>query len=507
MLHPSVFGKMVRSLVMLLFGCAAFVGCTMGTSTTGSGPTGISATTLSATTIRVYWTREPTDLSTDTVIVYNGTTIVGMATAASPLDSAVVPGLTSGVAYTIYVGTTSGRSGAYTYRLQFTYIPENVTVTAQDSLSITVGWTRNLNDTSADTLYVTTTTGGLAGNSPIIVPPGLDSGTITGLVPGVTYVISVVCATGSSTAISYIMPGLPTTLMVNAMNASTIGVKWTRGIADTAADTIVARSNSVTGPIAASAIVTGDSGIITGLSELIPYYITVHVKTGISDTPIVWMTAERTNGIQIYAMNDTMGDPRGLQLAANSTKAIIVPGASKPDFILDTNSSDPSGIVLEAGDSAMMNGNPTKVNPNFKFIPGGLDSIYRDSSYASNAPIDTVIPVVIPSDSTYNKQGSLVLVCQTVSGNWALLEIVPAPSGQLYSVAPNGFKYITVNVSYQAATNEPYAGRGHSGNTKAAPGKPTQVLKPGSNTIPTNAQPFNSKSASNPTTKSKISSH
>ncbi len=457
----------------------------MGTTTTGNLPTINSATTLSTTSIRVYWTRDVPDVTSDTVIVLFGTTIVSETVApylGTTNDSAVITGLQNSTPYTIIIGSTKGESQPYNYELQLTYLPTNVAITVVDSLSITVGWMRNFNDTSADTLYVTTQSGGLAGNSPIIVPAGKDTGIVTGLQPGMTYTITVVCATGSSTAIPYTVPGVPTSLMVNSMNATSIGAVWTRGLDDTIADTIFAIDTS--GIITRSTPIIGDTGFVSGLSEGDRYTVCVHVRTGISDS-ITWMTAERTTGLKIYEVSDNVGDPRGLVLTS-PVSAISLPGMKPPDLILDTNSTLPSGISLDAGDSAMMNGNATKINPNYTFILGGLSSNYNLTNYLSDALTDTVTPLVIPADSSYGMadsthggKGSLLFVCQTVAGNWALIEIVPDPnSHQLYSIAGNGFKYITVNVSYQAFANDPYAGRGHLRSAKPVLRKQVKTAKP-----------------------------
>jgi hypothetical protein len=512
MLHSSTLGKMQKRLLLLLVACALVAGCTMGTTVVGNEPSGLMASTLTISSIRVYWTRNPSDLTTDTVIVMLGSNIVATVTApylGSTNDSATVPGLASGIQYTIIVGSEAGESQPYTYTLQLTYLPTNVAVIAIDSLSITVVWTRNFNDTSADTLEVTNTTGQYAGDAPIIAPPGKDTETVTGLMPGVTYVITVVCTTGSSTALQYTEPGLPTSVMVNAMNASTIGVIWTRGVADTMADTIVARINSDTGPIAATSIVTGDTGTVSGLVEMKPYVITIHMSTGISDTPITWMTAERYTGIQIYEMSDTNpGDPRGLVLAANGTKPITLPNALLPDLILDTNSASPSGLELAPGDSDDMipAGNATPIDPNYNIIPGGLNYNYRDSGYASDTLVDAVLPVIIPSDSA---GGSLVIVCKTVTGNWALIEIDTQTndSGRVYNTAANGFKYITVNVSYQAMANAPYAGRGHPRATKPVLKKPLLTAKKVFRNSPSSAKPVTSTPASSSKPVIKNSSH
>ncbi len=500
MLHSSTLGKMPKRLIVLLAVLASLAGCTMGTTVVGNLPSGVSATTITINSIRVYWTRDPADLSTDTVIVMFGTSIIeDTVIAASPIDSATVTGLAAGVNYTILIGSASGRSQPYPYTLQLTYIPTNVAVISEDTLAIVVTWTRNFNDTSADTLYVTTTNGELAGDSPIIVPPGKSTATVSGLMAGVSYVISVTCATGSSTALGYTVPGVPTNVMFNSLSASTIGVKWSRGVNDTATDTIVAMN---AGTVAATVIVpysttvTDSMGMLSGLSEGLVYQISVHVSTGISDTG-TWMTVERASGIKIYEMSDTLpGDPRGLQLTKDGTQSITLPNAIIPDFVLDTIAGADTNVEFDPSFLANPLWDTTKINPNYNFIRGGLDSNYDSTNYSSDALTNTVtkIPLTTPNDSS-----SLVLVCQTVTNDWARIEIVPDPTNptRLYSIASDGFKYITVNVSFQATPGLPYAGRGHPRAAKPSTKRPVHIVKPGVRNTVSSIKPTTSNPVSN----------
>lgn len=460
----SALGKYKACGLLLILGVASFAGCTMGTSVSGNVPTGVSATTLSTTSIRVYWTRDPIDLSSDTVIVMYGTSIVGTAIVPAPGDSATIPGLTSAISYTIIIGTAAGRSSPINYELQLTYLPTNVTITAQTLFTITVSWTRNPNDTTDDTLFVTTSAGALVGNTPIVVPPLGASATVTGISAGVTYVIIVGSLTGRSTAFSYISP-YPGNLMVNAMNSTSIGAVWTRGGNDTTADTIVAMN----GGTVASIFITSDfssSGVVSGLQEMVPYVITIHAQGGVSDT-ITWMTAERDSGLHIYERADTLGDSNVLILKANGITGLPFKSATNADLVLDDDTTSPSGISLNAGSFTNLAWNKTKVDPDSIYAIGGLNNYYRDSNYASAINAATTDSVHIPNDTGYISVGSRIVICQTANGNLALIEIVPnASTSQLYTVGSNGYKYITVNVSYQAAVNQPYAGRGHARTIK-----------------------------------------
>jgi hypothetical protein len=451
----------------------------MGTSVTGNLPTGVSATTLSTTSIRVYWTRDPVDLATDTVIVMLGSNIVATVTApylGTTLDSATVTGLTSNIPYTIIIGTEAGRCSPINYQLQFTYLPTNVAVTAQTLYTITVTWTRNPNDTTDDTLFVITSAGSLVGNTPIVVPPLGTTATVTGISAGVTYVIVVGSLTGRSTAFSYISP-YPGNLMVNAMNSTSIGAVWTRGGNDTTADTIVAMN----GGTVASTLITSDfssSGVVSGLQEMVPYVISVHARAGVSDT-ITWMTAERDSGIHIYERADSiLGDSNVLILKANGITGLPFNKATNADFVLDDDTTSPSGISLDAGSNANLVWNKTMVNPDSIYAVGGLNNYYRDTNYLTAMNAATTDSVHIPNDTGYIFVGSRIVICKTASGNLALIEIVPnASTSQLYTVGSNGYKYITVNVSYQAKAGAAYAGRGHARSIKPILKNPINIIR------------------------------
>jgi hypothetical protein len=145
---------------------------------------------------------------------------------------------------------------------------------------------------------------------------------------------------------------------------------------------------------------------------------------------------------------------------------------------------------LDPGDSANANGNATMINPNYIFVRGGLNNNYRDSNYDSSLAADGFSPIVIPNDSGDTLTGSLVLLCQTITGNLSLIEIVPDPATlKFYSIAADGFKYITVNVSYQNVANAPYAGRGHPRTAKPLPKKPPSNVKPATSPPVNNIKP------------------
>ncbi len=335
-------------------------------------------------------------------------------------------------------------------------VSSNVAVTSATTTSVTVSWMRDPSDASADTIFVTSGSQ-LVGQT--IVASG-SSGTVVGLTIDVPYSIVVASSIGRTTAISYTIAALPTNLMVNAMSASSIGAKWTRDASDYGDDTIVAMNGST---VVSSTPTMASNGIVTGLAEGTVYSISIHMSSG-ATASIPWMTAERTTGIKIYEKADPdAGDPSALVLAANGTGAVSLTGATNADFVLDDDASLPSGISFEAG--AVFNAlwNDTRVNPNANYIVGGLNNDYRGTDYSQDIIAANDNAYNLPNDASYGTKGSAVLTCQTASGNLALIEIVPdANTGMLYSTTADGYKYVTVNVSYQSVVNTPYAGRGHA---------------------------------------------
>jgi hypothetical protein len=335
-------------------------------------------------------------------------------------------------------------------------VSSNVAVTSATTTSVTVGWVRDPNDTSADTIFVS----GGAVIPAVVVSSSASSGTVNGLTTDVAYSISIGSPVGRTTAITYTIYSIPTNLMVNAMSATSIGAEWTRDANDAGTDTIVAMNGST---VVSTTPTTSSKGIVTGLTEGTAYSISIHIASGATSN-ITWMTAERTTGIKIYEKADPdAGDPSALVLAANGTGAVSLTGATNADFVLDDDASLPSGISFEAG--AVFNSlwNDTRVNPNANYIVGGLNNDYRATDYTQDIIAANDNAYNLPNDASYGTKGSAVLTCQTASGNLALVEIVPdAATGMLYSTTADGYKYVTVNVSYQSVVNAAYAGRGHA---------------------------------------------
>ncbi len=339
-------------------------------------------------------------------------------------------------------------------------VSSNVAVTSATTTSMNVSWTRDPNDTAADTIFV-------SGASGVIVPSGSSSGTVNGLTTDIAYSIWISSMVGRTTPIMYTIADVPSSLMVNAMSATSIGAEWTRGSGDFGTDTIIAMNGTT---VVGTATSTTSSGVVSGLTEGTLYTITIH-NTTTTATPINmnWETAERTPLIKIYEKKDpNAGEPSGLVLAENGTTAISITGALNADFVLDDDASLPAGISFEAGAFFNPQWNDTKVNPNATYVVGGLNNDYRATDYSQDIIAASDNSYNLPNDAGYGAKGSAVLTCQTASGNLALIEIIPdATTGQLYSIDNSSgtpYKYITVNVSYQSMVDAPYAGRGHARN-------------------------------------------
>lgn len=343
-------------------------------------------------------------------------------------------------------------------------IATNAHVISATLSSMTISWSRDPNDDLPDTVFVMTSSGAQAGNSPILINYSGAVAIDSGLTPDVPYTIFVGSMAGRTSSISYTIFTRPSGIMVNSVDAASIGVEWTRDPNDTEADTIVA--TTLDGTIAGYLNpTTASNGIVTGLNEGVPYNISIHIGSGASDS-MIWMTAERTSGINIFEMADTnSSDPNVLILADTANggvQAIPFKGAPNGDFVLNDIASLASGISLESG--AVLNGewNLTNVSDSTIFVPGGLNNYYRSTDYtAAIAAANGTDSYDIPDDAAYNTKGSRILICETQSGNLALVEIVPnATTGQLFSTNVKGYKYITVNVSYQSAIGAFYARRG-----------------------------------------------
>jgi hypothetical protein len=345
--------------------------------------------------------------------------------------------------------------------------PSDLTAVATSPSTIVVKWIRDPADDGADTIIATDTVTG-SEIAPVIVLPNAvpdTMGTIAGLDTGVSYNVSVHSTIGPSPSI-FMMTNPPSGLAAIALDSDTINIKWTRAQGESVADTIIVTPNAGA-PLIIPAPNNGPVSI-PNLSEGIVYSISVHSSSG-SSIPLQWMTAERTTGIKIYETKDTnTSDPKALIFAAHNTRSDSLSGLANADFVLESimDSSVPSGISLVSGKVFNPAWNATLIDssasdhPNF--VPGGLDNDYTSINYQADQDSSNANSYDIPDDNSYGSTGSRVLIVTTADSRLALVEVVPDVSGTLYSTDAAGFKYLTLNVSYQIAAHQPYAGRGRS---------------------------------------------
>jgi hypothetical protein len=278
------------------------------------------------------------------------------------------------------------------------------------------------------------------------------------------------CTTETTTPPATTTAGAPTSIMALSKNSTTVSIEWTRASDDNTPDTVIAMNGST---VASSAISgsTDTKWDVTGLTEGTAYVFSVH-STGGSSPTITWMTAERTSTVSIYETGDpSSSDPSGLVLASatnGGTQAISLSGALNADLVLGSfvDNTLPSGISLVAGNVHNVAWSDTKINGRGDYILGGLDNNYRATDYTNDMDTATLNAYDIPNDAVYNTKGSRVLIVKTADTHLALVEVVPDPStGLLYRTNATGYKYVVVNVSYQAVVNTPYAGRPHPTHT------------------------------------------
>ena len=263
--------------------------------------------------------------------------------------------------------------------------------------------------------------------------------------------------------------GAPTNIMALSKTSTSVSIEWTRSN-DNTPDTVI----TMNGSSVVSSTVSGatDTRIdVSGLTEDIPYTFSVH-STGGSSSSITWMTAERTTGIKVYETSDpSTSDPSGLILASaanGGVRAISTTGASNADFVLESYPGVLDTVSLVAGIVHNFNWNDTKVNERGDYIVGGLNNNFRSTNYGQDMNTASASAYDIPFDAIYNTKGSRVLIVRTSDDHLALVEVVPNPStGSLYYTNATGYKYVVLNVSYQAVANTPYAGRPHSTHTGA----------------------------------------
>ncbi len=262
--------------------------------------------------------------------------------------------------------------------------------------------------------------------------------------------------------------GAPSNLMALSQDATHIGIRWTRGANDTASEKIVL-TNTTTGTtdtVPTTATQT-EASLLVNSGTL--YTIAVASSGGQSPS-LQWMGADRTGDLQIYQF--TSAQMSGLQLNGSDGQAHVVSASSANagimDFYLEDVENDPtitvsSGISFEG--AQFLNGTSSAtyrtslMDGAQRYIPGGLDSDFSATNFQKTLDTASTPNYDIPNDAAYGSRGARVLLVKTQDGNFAKIAIEPNASGKLYSVDANGDKYITVSVSYQPSTGQPYASR------------------------------------------------
>jgi hypothetical protein len=338
--------------------------------------------------------------------------------------------------------------------------PQNVSVTPVSATAITVSWTRGVNDTKADTVVMMQS--GLERFRSVSTATA-TSLSISGLSPGI-YEIAVLSAGGSSPFVPWTINGGATNLMALSLSATSIALEWTRDPADAGIDTVVATNGGVTLTVLPT---TASAATITGLTEGTGYTFSVH--NGLISPSISWMTARRTTGLKIYEYSSP--NPAGLQLNGADGHAHVLnvtsQNLSSLDFLLDDVQRDPtitspSGLAFEGPQIFDATLRSTFIDQAGRYVVGGLDADFSSFDFSSffNGS-HTANEFDLPATFDFNTRGSRVLLVATSDGHFAKVEVVPNPTtGQLYSGTGTN-RFITVNVSYQSAVGQPYAGRPH----------------------------------------------
>lgn len=255
-------------------------------------------------------------------------------------------------------------------------------------------------------------------------------------------------------------PGAPGMLMAQSINATTIGLMWTRGTNDTGPDSVYQGAtllNVISG--------TGSAMNVSSLQEQTSYTFTVRTAGGTTNA-VTWMTAERTNGLRIYETADpSTSDPSGLSVGPMMASTINLANGATADFVLESYAGDPtlpSGISLVSSNVHNAAWRDTKVNGKAFYVVGGLNNNFSMTDYKTSMDTATMNAFDIPNDAVYATKGSAIFVVKTSDNHLALVEVVPDASGKLYGTDANSHKYVTVNVSYQAKVNTGYASRPHT---------------------------------------------
>ncbi|MEO6939536.1 MAG: fibronectin type III domain-containing protein, partial [Candidatus Kapaibacterium sp.] len=351
---------------------------TTGPNTSSTIATNLKVVTINASSVQVSWTRGSGDASTDTIFATTASGEIFQWLAPSSTSSLNLTGFQSGKVYTFTIHSIGGVSAGVSWS-SICGPPTNVIVTTINSTSVQVTWARAIGDAGQDTAVALASTG-----ESISVASASYTVTMTGLIVGKTYLITVHGLGGSSGAVTWPTGGSSnpaTNLLVDALSSTSIGVRWTRASDDLTADTVYAVT-SVGDSSSVIASSSSSSAILTGLQGQKAYTITVHSFGGTS-TGITWATADRYAPVRIYETS-APGRQSGLSLtpgAVTSLSVALVATQGLVDLSLATDLTvHGSNISLESAGVAG-SGIPTGLRSvllgdDAYIVRGGLDSDY-----------------------------------------------------------------------------------------------------------------------------------
>jgi hypothetical protein len=439
---------------------------TTGPNTSSTIATNLKVVTINASSVQVSWTRGSGDASTDTIFATTASGEIFQWLAPSSTSSLNLTGFQSGKVYTFTIHSIGGVSAGVSWS-SICGPPTNVIVTTINSTSVQVTWARAIGDAGQDTAVALASTG-----ESISVASASYTVTMTGLIVGKTYLITVHGLGGSSGAVTWPTGGSSnpaTNLLVDALSSTSIGVRWTRASDDLTADTVWAIS-SVGDSSSVIASSSSSSAILTGLQGQKAYTITVHTSGGAS-AGMLWATADRYATVRLYETADPApGHPSGLSLtpgAVTSLSVALVATQGLVDLSLATDLTvHGSNISLESAGVAG-SGIPTGLRSvllgdDAYIVRGGLDSDYYSgdlsTKFSSNNNAQDFTGALA---TTVVGGGDLIILVKTSTGHYGRLAILRQADGNLYTTDASGYHAIDVVVSLQAGPlTLPYASRG-----------------------------------------------
>ena len=323
------------------------------TPTTGppDAPTGLTGTASNDGTISVSWTPPASNngavVTSYTLAYTTGTTTLTVSAITG--TSTTISGLTGGSLYTLSVAAVNS-AGAGTASASITKTPKTPPL-APTSLSATAGnnnitltWTAASNGGSPITSYVITY--GLAGGSTSTASASGTSVTLSNLVGGSLYTMSVqaVTAIGTSSSSSSVtqtpltVTGVPTSLTAVSGNAQ-VTLTW---VAPSTSSTFTITGYTVayktTGSALASTTVLVGNVLTTTVTGLInrasydfqvralyPNGVTGSYTTAVSSTPVLYTIADLLSALstaQASIVGSVPGCHTALQSTASSSNAL-----------------------------------------------------------------------------------------------------------------------------------------------------------------------------------------